>query len=101
MLDYKLSFRGKKLMHVRKWYASSKLCSKCGYKNEAVKDMKIREWECPNCGVHHDRDINAAVNIREEGKRIAASTVGITGSQGCGEDVRRNGILIEAVVQFL
>ena len=85
MLDYKLYFRGKKLVKVDKWFASSQLCSKCGYKNAQVKDMKIREWKWPLCGTEHDRDINAAINIREEGKRI---TVGTTGNYAYGEDVR-------------
>lgn len=87
MLDYKLYFRGKKLVKVDKWFASSQLCSNCGYKNAQVKDLRIREWKCPLCGTEHNRDINAAINIREEGKRI--STVGTTGSYAYGEDVRR------------
>ena len=88
-LDYKLSFRGKKLIIVNKWFASSQLCSSCGYKNSEIKDISIRKWKCPSCGTEHDRDINAAVNLREEGKRIAAATVGTTGSNAFGEDVRR------------
>ena len=87
MLDYKLYFRGKKLVKIDKWFASSQLCSKCGYKSAQVKDLKIRKWKCPSCGAEHDRDINAAINIREEGKRI--STVGTTGSYAYGEGVRR------------
>ena len=77
MLDYKLYFRGKKLVKADKWFASSQLCSVCGYKNAQVKDLKVREWKCPSCGAKHDRDVNAAINLREEGKRI---TVGTTGS---------------------
>ena len=48
-------------------------CMECvvgRFKNEAVKDVSVREWDCPNCGRHHDRDINAAINIREEALRI-------------------------------
>ena len=88
MLSYKLYFRGKRLIHVDKWYPSSQLCHLCGYRNKAVKDLKIREWKCPSCGSEHDRDINAAINIREEGKRIIKTTVGHTGSNACGEGVR-------------
>ena len=90
MLSYKLYFRGKRLIEVDKWYPSSQLCHVCGYRNRAVKDLKIREWKCPSCGVEHDRDINAAINIREEGKRILGTTVEHTGSNACGEGVRRN-----------
>lgn len=89
MLGYKLYLRGKKLIAIDKWFASSQICSSCGYKNPAVKDLKVREWKCPYCGAEHDRDINAAINLREEGRRIAAATVGITGSYAFGEDVRR------------
>ncbi len=88
-LDYKLYFRGKKLIIIDKWFASSQLCSSCGYKNTEVKDISIRKWKCPSCGTEHDRDINAAINLHEEGKKIAAITVGTTGSNAFGEDVRR------------
>ena len=89
MLRYKLYYRGKKLIEIGKWYASSQICSFCGYRNKAVKDLRIRQWECPSCGAYHDRDINAAINLREEGKRLAASTVGTTGSNAYGEGVLR------------
>ncbi|MBR0233108.1 MAG: transposase, partial [Synergistaceae bacterium] len=86
MLDYKLYFRGKKLVKISKYYPSSQLCSNCGYKNPETKNLSLREWDCQKCGTHHDRDINAAINIREEGKR----TVGYTGSNACGENVRHD-----------
>ena len=89
MLSYKLNFRGKRMIQIDKWYASSQRCHVCGYKNTEVKDLSIRQWECPSCGSEHDRDINAAINILEEGKR-QITTVGHTGSNACGEGVRRN-----------
>lgn len=70
MLEYKLARQGKRLVHVGKWYPSSQLCYDCGYKNPLVKDLSIREWACPSCGVLHDRDVNAARNIRDEAMRI-------------------------------
>ena len=70
MLEYKLARQGKRLVHVDKWYPSSQLCHDCGYKNPLVKDLSVREWACPSCGVLHDRDVNAARNIRDEAMRI-------------------------------
>jgi len=64
-LDYKLTDMGKRLVKIDKWFPSSKLCSVCGYKNDEIT-LSMREWICPNCGVIHNRDINAAVNIRNE-----------------------------------
>lgn len=69
MLRYKLAGRGKYLIEVDKHYASSKLCSVCGYKNTELT-LKDRIWKCPGCGTILDRDVNAAVNIRDEGIRI-------------------------------
>ncbi|MCD7827794.1 MAG: IS200/IS605 family element RNA-guided endonuclease TnpB [Clostridiales bacterium] len=69
-LSYKLSDLGKCLIKTDKFFASSQLCSECGYKNNETKDLSVRQWTCPNCGTHHNRDVNAAVNIRNEGMRL-------------------------------
>ena len=69
-LKYKLEEQGKKLIKVDKFFASSQICSVCGYKNTKTKDLALRDWDCPKCGAHHDRDMNAAINIRNEGIRL-------------------------------
>lgn len=69
MLAYKLADRGKYLVKVDKFYASTKLCNDCGAKNMTIT-LKDRQWICPSCGVVHDRDWNAAKNILDEGLRI-------------------------------
>lgn len=70
MLEYKLSDRNKYLVKVDKWYPSSQICNWCGYRNPLLKDLRIRKWDCPVCGCHHNRDANAANNILQEGLRI-------------------------------
>jgi len=69
MLAYKLKDRGKVLIKVDKYFPSSKTCNVCGYKYDRLA-LSDRSWECPQCHTFHDRDINAAVNIRNEGLRI-------------------------------
>lgn len=70
LLKYKLEREGKQLVTVGKWFASSQLCHHCHEKNPAVKDLTVREWECPSCHHVNQRDINAALNIRDEAKRM-------------------------------
>lgn len=63
-IQYKCSWYGKEFRQVDRFYASSKICSCCGaYHKEIVNSLSIREWTCPDCGTHHDRDVNAARNI--------------------------------------
>lgn len=69
-LQYKLEEQGKMLVRVDRFFASSQICSWCGYKNAGTKNLAVRSWDCPRCGRHHDRDENAAINIRNEGMRI-------------------------------
>ncbi len=75
MLAYKLPQEKGILVAIDKWYPSSQLCHVCGIKNPEVKDLRIRKWECPKCHAFHDRDINAAINILNEGIRQYLSNV--------------------------
>ena len=68
-LKYKLEWLNKKLVKVDKYFPSSQLCSECGYRNTDLL-LKTKSWICPNCGVKHNRDHNAAVNIKKEGMRM-------------------------------
>ena len=68
-IKYKAEWYGKTFIQISRWFPSSKNCHKCGYYNKNLKRDE-KEWTCPKCGAHHDRDVNAAKNILMEGLRI-------------------------------
>ncbi len=84
-LSYKLEQEGKKLIEIDRWFPSSKTCSNCLYQIDELP-LDIREWTCPSCNTHHDRDENAAKNIRAEGIRILQAEG--TAVSASGGDVR-------------
>ena len=71
-LETKCRNSGKTFVKVDRWFPSSQTCSVCGYVNKEIKDLKIREWECPVCHTRHGRDSNASLNIAREGYRLIA-----------------------------
>jgi putative transposase len=79
-LAYKAAWRGGHVVVVDRWYPSSKICSHCGYRLEAL-GLAERQWTCPGCGMQHDRDLNAAINLRS---MAVSSTVSACGGEGAG-----------------
>ena len=110
-LKYKMEWEGKHFVPVDRFFASSKLCSCGGWKNNSLT-LQERAWTCLDCGTFHDRDENASVNLRKEGIRILKeekqitiihddkTTVGTTGSHAFGDDVRPQEILQDLFGQF-
>ncbi len=85
ILRYKAKWYGRDLVEVGKFFPSSKLCGNCGWKNNAL-ELKHREWTCEICGITHDRDLNAANNILNEGLRILTNdTAGTAEIYACGD----------------
>lgn len=70
MLEYKAARYGRTFARTDRWFPSTRMCSDCGRVNEKMA-LNVRAWDCP-CGSHHDRDHNAAINIRNEGRKVAA-----------------------------
>ncbi|WP_460205984.1 zinc ribbon domain-containing protein [Scytonema sp. NUACC21] len=91
-LDYKLKAKDGQLIEIGRFFPSSKTCSRCGHVvDELTLDM--REWDCPSCDTHHDRDGNAALNIRNEGIRILKNGGGspVIADRGCLRPPTRKG----------
>ena len=86
MLTYKAEWNDKKVVKIDRFFPSSQTCSVCGHINKETKNLSVREWECPACHAHHDRDVNAAINILRVGLKqyTSAGTADYTG----GEEVR-------------
>ena len=93
MISYKSRWYGKELLKVNRFFPSSKLCSSCGTKNDQL-DLGIRNWTCI-CGVSHDRDVNAAKNILQEGLKVFHGVIsGESPEYDRGEIVRPEDFLI-------
>ena len=86
MLTYKAEWNDKRVVKINRYFPSSQTCNVCGHVNKDVKDLSVREWKCPACHSHHDRDVNAAINILRAGLKqyTSAGTADYTG----GEEVR-------------
>ena len=86
-LEYKAAWRGGQVVVVDRWYPSSKTCSCCGHRLD-VLDLQVRQWRCPDCGVLHDRDVNAAINLRN---MAVSFIVAACGGEGSGLALKAQG----------
>jgi len=104
MLKYKAEAEGKTYIEIDRWFPSSKTCHVCLNRVDNLT-LDVRAWTCRHCGTHHDRDVNAAINIRNEGLRILRlGSVRVlalgTSASACGGDVSRSGkisVLLDTV----
>ena len=106
-VDYKSKLYNSYMYKVDKFFPSSQLCSECGFKNAELKDVSIREWTCPICGAHHDRDINAGINLKQDFEATfkeklylykEQNTAGIAGIHACGDNSSTLSEMIEQVL---
>ena len=104
MFSYILSFLGLPYIEIDRWFPSSKSCNVCLNRVDNLS-LDVRGWTCKHCGTHHDRDVNAAINIRNEALRILRlGSVRVlalgTSASACGGDVSRSGktsVLLDAI----
>lgn len=90
MLTYKAEWNGKKAVKVDRYFPSSQTCNVCGHINKQIKDLSVRDWECPVCHTNHNRDVNAAINILNFGfNNISAGTVDYTDGEGVRTDLSK------------
>ena len=83
LLTYKAEWNDKTVVKIDRFFPSSQTCHSCGYIHKQTKDLSVRDWECPSCHAHHDRDVNAAINILRVGlNNTSAGTVDYTGGEG-------------------
>jgi putative transposase len=86
-IEYKARWRNRNFVFVGRWFPSSQLCSECGHRHQDLS-LSDRFWTCSNCGARHDRDHNAAKNVRDEGVRILLAVGHTESLNACGADVR-------------
>ena len=96
LIEYKAARAGKAFIKCGRWYPSSKTCSVCGSIQDKLP-LDVRAWNCSHCGAHHDRDINAAINIRAEGLRILAAGNAASASRGSVSRGRGRKLSVRAV----
>ena len=86
-IEYKARWRNRNFVFIGRWFPSSQLCSECGHRHQELS-LTDRFWKCPACGACHDRDHNAAKNIRDEGVRILLAVGHTERLNACGASVR-------------